>query len=313
MKKYYYSVDVGGTSIKAGIVNEDGEILFSENLKTVPAGTNYLAESIIILLEKLEKNSELEISKSSGIGIGLPGLIDSKNGILKYSGNLKLRDYPITQELSKKFSVPIKIANDADIATLAEKVYGAGKGYDNFIMITIGTGIGGGIVIGGKIITEHTNYAGEIGHIKITQKNVKCSCGSKGCWEALASTKALVQMTQEAMQKHPESKMWKTYTPDMVTGKTVFEYLGEDETADKLFEEYISFLGDGLVNLVNVLTPELIVVGGAISAQKNKLNIPLENYVNEHIFAKNAGYKINIVTAKYTGNAGILGGKCLFD
>lgn len=313
MKKYYFAVDVGGTFIKAGIVDKEGNVLFSESLKTVPGGTNYLAESIIILLEKLEKASNLKISKSAGVGIGLPGLIDSKQGILNFSGNLELRNYPLKAELEKKINVPIKIANDADVATLAEQFYGAGKGYDNFIMVTIGTGIGGGIVCGGKILSEFANYSGEIGHMKITQKRAKCTCGEVGCYEAIASTKALVSMTSEAMVKNPSSKMWTTYTQAMVTGKTVFEYLGEDETADKIFKEYIEYLGDGLVNLVNIFVPELIVVGGAISAQKTKLIAPLEKYVNEHIYAKNVGHKVKIVTAKYTGNAGIIGGKCLFD
>ena len=313
MKKYYYSVDVGGTFIKAGIVDKEGSVLFSESLKTVPSGTNYLAESIIILLEKLEKLSNLKISKAAGLGIGLPGLIDCENGVLKFSGNLKLRDYPLKAELEKKINIPIKIANDADIATLAEKCYGAGNGSDNFIMITIGTGIGGGIVCGGKILSDYINYAGEIGHIKITQKKVKCTCGASGCWEALASTKALVEMTAQAMIKNPNSLMWKSYTPDMVNGKTVFEFMDEDKTAKQVFDEYISYLGDGIVSLVNVFAVNLLVVGGAISAQKSKLIAPLEEYVNKHIFAQNAGHQVKIVTAKYTGNAGIIGGKCLFD
>ena len=313
MKKYYYSVDVGGTFIKAGIVDKDGTVICSDSLKTVPAGTNYLAESIIILLEKLEKSSGYKLDKAAGVGIGLPGLIDCTNGFLKFSGNLKLRNYPLKAELEKKIKAPIKIANDADIATLAEQFYGAGAGHDNFIMITIGTGIGGGIVCGGKILSEYVNYCGEVGHIKLTRSKVKCSCGDEGCWEALASTKALVEATSKAMVKNPESKMWKSYTPDMANGKTVFEYMDEDETAKKVFDDYICNLGDGIVSLVNIFVPEVIVVGGAISAQKSKLTAPLEEYVNKHIYAKNVDHKVKIVTAKYTGNAGIIGGKCLFD
>lgn len=313
MEKYYYSVDVGGTFIKGGIIGEDGSVLSTDSLKTVPGGTNYLAESIIILLEKLEKSSGYEISKSQGVGIGLPGLIDTVNGVLRFSGNLKLRDYPIVEELQKKISVPIKIANDADVATLAEGFYGAGKGFNNYMMVTIGTGIGGGIVVGGKLLSEFANFSGEIGHIKTTNKKVKCSCGEYGCFEALASTKALVQMTSETMKNNPSSKMWSAYTPDMANGKTVFEFLGEDKVADDLFEEYISYLGDGIVSLVNVFVPEIIIVGGAISAQKSKLTAPLEKYVNEHIYTKNVGYKVKITTAKYTGNAGLIGGRCLFN
>ncbi len=313
MKKYYYCVDVGGTSIKAGIIDNDGAVMFADNLKTVPGSINYLAESIIILLEKLEKTSKLKIKNAVGIGIGLPGLADNESGELKFSGNLKLTNYPLKQELEKKITIPIKIANDADVATLTEKQYGMGVNSQNFIMVTIGTGIGGGIVCGGKLLSEFSPFAGEIGHIKTTREGVKCTCGDQRCWEAIASAKALGEMVSKAMIEHPESAMWKTYTPDMATAKTVFDYLAEeDETAKTVFEEYIANLGDGIVSLVNIFAPDMIIIGGAISSQKSKLTAPLEEYVNSHIYARHAGFKVRIVTAKYTENAGIIGGRCLF-
>ncbi len=313
MNKYFYCIDVGGLSIKAGIVDKNGTILFSDSIKTSPAGTNYLAESIIILIEKLEKTSSMPINKSSGLAIGLPGIIDRENGVLKYSGNLKLKDYPIKSELQKKFKVPIKIENDAGVATLAEMRFGNAKKHSNFIMLTVGTGIGGGIVLNGSLITKASPFACEIGHIKITRSKTKCSCGDEKCWEALASTKALVEKTKQAMKNNPKSKMWSKYTPDTASGKTIFEFLDTDQTAKEIFDEYITNLGDGIVSLVNIFAPEKVVIGGAISAQKNKLVLPLEKYVNQHIYAKNGGYKVKLVSDKYTGNAGIIGGICLFD
>jgi glucokinase len=264
------------------------------------------------LIDLLEKESNLKIENASGLGIGLPGLVDIQNGVLGFSGNLKLKNYALKSELEKFVHIPIKIANDADVATLAEAYFGAGKNYSNFIMATIGTGIGGGIVISKKLISENAPYAGEIGHIKVTDKKVKCSCGEYGCFEAVASTKALVSMTAETMKKHKNSAMWQAYSPETVSGKTVFEFKDTDPVAKEVFDKFIKNLGDGLVSLANIFMPEAIVLGGAISNQKKALVEPLDAYVNAHIYAKNIGKKIPIISAKHTGNAGILGGRCLF-
>ena len=309
---YYFAFDVGGTFLKAGIVDESGKILFSQKLKTKPDEPNFLANSIIKLANELSKSSGLSVQNSAGIGIGLPGLIDSKNGVLRFSGNLKLQNYPLKNELQKVFSVPIKIANDADVATLAEMHFGAGQNISNFIMVTVGTGIGGDVVIGGKLITDHSDYSGEIGHIKVTEKKIKCTCGEFGCYEALASTMALVRETKNAMKKHPESKMWSAYNLENVSGKTVFEFKDIDQTAKEVFDKFIEHLASGLVSLVNIFKPDVIIIGGAISNQKSKLTVPLEEYVNSHIYAKHIGFKVKIKTATKTNDAGILGGRCLF-
>ncbi len=311
--EFYFSIDVGGTDIKGGVVTADGKILTSTKIPTDARSFKFdLATSIIALINKLETISGYKLKDSLGLGIALPGLIDNKRGILRHSGNLRLVNYPLLSKLEKVIDVPIKIENDADVATLAELHFGAGKQYSNFVMVTVGTGIGGGAVIGGKALSSFCNYSCEIGHMKVTDEKVLCTCGKTGCFEAMASARALTIMLKDALCENQESKILKDFTLSEVTAKTVFDYLGKDKVADKVFDEYITNLGNGIVNLVNIFAPEAIVLGGAISAQKNVLTKPLEKYVNKNIYAAGAGKEVKIITAKETGNAGILGAMCLF-
>ena len=310
---YYFSIDVGGTDIKGGIVSSAGEILTSAKFGTKPNAVAFdLAESIMALCDKLEKLSGYKLSDALGLGVGLPGLIDSKRGVLRHSGNLRLTNYPVKSKLEKFTKVPIKIGNDADIATLAELHFGAGKKYQNFLLISIGTGIGGGAVIGGKPISEFCNYSSEFGHMKVTDEKIVCTCGSYGCFEAVASSRALNIQIKDKLRVKQNSKMLKDYSVNEVDGKILFEYIGKDKVANEIFDEYIKKLGNGIVNLANIFSPDAIVLSGAISAQKNKLIKPLEDYVNKNIYARNAGKSIKFLVAKETGNAGILGGMCLF-
>lgn len=311
MNGFYFCVDVGGTNLKAGAVRKNGTIICRKYLGTSSElSKKSLARSIMDLLIGLAAENNLNFNDALGIGIGLPGLIDTKNGILKFSGNLKLKNYEIVEELKKLTSLEVRIANDADVGALAELKKGAGRNYDNFIMIVVGTGIGGSIVAGKKLLAS--DYSGEIGHMKFSSdKNYKCSCGEIGCYETLASTSALVRDTKQAMLDNPSSKLWEEYTPETVTGKTVFE-IQDDEIAKDVLDTFISRLGDGIVSLVNAFKPDAIILGGAISNQKRKLLDPLEAYVNKHIFARHAGFKVKIVPAEMTGDAGIVGARYLF-
>lgn len=311
MSKFYFCVDVGGTNLKAGAVKKDGTIICTKYASTsAKLSEKSLAQSIMDLINGLCVDGKLSFADALGIGIGLPGLIDTANGVLRFSGNLKLKNYPIVGELQKLTTLPIKIANDADVGALAELKKGAGKNFENFIMLVVGTGIGGAIVAGKKLLAS--DYSGEIGHMKVlSDTQIKCSCGEVGCYETLASTSALVRDTKLAMQENPSSKLWEYYTPETVTGKTVFE-MQDDETAKAVLGKFIARLGDGIVTLVNVFKPDAIIIGGAISNQKRKLLDPLETYVNNHIFARHAGFKVKIVPAEMTGDAGIVGARYLF-
>lgn len=310
---YYYCIDVGGTSIKGGIVDSENNILFSSWVKTRTFdGSISLAENIMTLVSNLEETSSLAVSKAKGLGVGVPGLI-SKNGIVCRSANLNLNQYPLKAELEKLVTIPVKVANDACVAGLAENEFGAGQNYKNYLMLTLGTGIGGEIFVNGKPLRLTRSFSSEMGHIKITDRNIRCGCGEFGCFESVASTIALEKQTRDAMQKNTSSKMWTKYNLETVCGKTVFEFKDEDKTASQVFKTYIKYLGTGIVNLINILSPEAIIIGGAISAQKDNLTIPLKDYVYSHIYARNERPLPEIINAKSSGNAGILGAKCLFN
>ena len=307
MSKYYYCIDVGGTDIKAGIVDSENNIIARSK---TPTKTYFekssLAETLFEIMKELENTTNLAVDKASGIGIGLPGLVDDNAGIIKYINSLKIKNYNIKEDMKKYTVVPVRLANDAELATLAEFKLGAGKGHNNLAMLTIGTGIGSGIIVDGKPLRSSMPFACELGPISITQDENES-------FERLASTKALVNQTREAMENNTSSKMWQTYTPETVSGRTVFEYKDIDQTAKDVFERYIRFLGTGVVTVYNIFTPEVIVIGGGVSGQKSALIKPLTEYVNSHIFTKNIGQKVKIISAKFMNDAGILGARCLFN
>ncbi len=303
MKEFYFCIDVGGTDIKGGIVGKDYSVGFKDKIKTLksPNGA-YLANSILSIIRKLENLSGLKINDALGLGIAFPGLVDSKTGVLKFIPSLGIAEYNIINALKKSISIPIKIANDAELALIAEHTLGSGKGYSNFAMLTLGTGIGSGLVVNGKPLRSLCPYSSEIGH------NL---CG-KTEFEKVASTKALIKQTATAMHNNPSSKMWQTYSPQTVTGETVFEFKDVDEAAKQVFETFVINLGTQIVNLYNIFTPEIIIIGGGISAQGEKLTKPLEEFVNKNIFLKVINQKVKIAPAKFLNSAGIVGARCLF-
>ena len=312
MNNYFYCIDVGGTTIKGGVVDENNNILFQSWVKTRTFdGSISLAENIMALVSNLEEMSGLLVKKAKGLGVGVAGII-SKEGVVCRSANLNLNQYPLKAELEKLVDIPIKIANDACIAGLAENEFGAGKNYKNFLMLTLGTGIGGEIIVNGDAFRLIRPFSSEMGHMKITDRNVRCGCGEYGCFESVASTIALERQTREAMLKNKDSKMWEKYTLESVNGRTVFEFKDVDKTAAQVFKNYIKYLGTGIVNLINILSPEAVIIGGAVSAQKEALTAPLKEYVYSHIYTRNERPLPEILTAKASGNAGILGTKCLF-
>ena len=305
MKDYYFCIDVGGTDIKGGIIGKDNTILFTEKVKTIksPDGKN-LEDCIFELISKLELSSGLSAKNALGLGIGFPGLVDGKTGVLKFIPSLNLVEYNIVKNLKNTLEIPVKIANDAELALLAEQALGAGKGYKNFALLTLGTGVGSGLVINGKTLRSILPYSCEIGH------NFNDDYTNR--LDKFVSTSALIAQTQKAMQENPKSKMWSTYSLETVSGKTVFDFKETDETAKKVFDTFIKNLGTQIVNLCNVFSPDIIIIGGGISSQGEKLTKPLEEYVNNNMFLKIIGKKLKITSAKFLNNAGFLGARCLF-
>ena len=306
MKTYFYCIDIGGTDIKAGIVDEKYNILFTDQISSKSINSKQqLKKSILAILSLLETKSQLKLQNASGLGIGFPGLVDSELGVVEYLPNLGISKYNIIKDLSKEINIPIKIANDAELALLAENKLGAGKGTSNMALITLGTGVGLGLMINGKNLRSTLPFSSEYGH------NLFGSAGES--LESIVSTRALTNKIISAMQNNPDSKIWTKYNLETASAKALFDFKDEDELAQALFNEYISNLGRAVVNIYNILSPEIILIGGGISKQGIKLTKPLEEFANNHIFLKSIGKKIKIAPAKFLNNAGLLGARCLFN
>lgn len=307
----YIGVDIGGTSVKAGIVSPEGEILCSGATKTnVDCGSLSVIGDIANLIGELLKKQNAGVTEIGGIGVGCPGAVDGENGVVLFSGNLHWENVALRDEMANYFeTLPIFVSNDANMAALGEATYGAGKEYGDSVLITVGTGIGGGIVIGDQLFEGNRAAGAEIGHMVIRVDGEPCTCGRNGCFEAYASATALIRQTRRTMQSHPESTMWKTCkTLDDVDGKTAFEYAKKGDAAAKaVVEEYIRYLGEGIVNIANVLRPEVIILGGGVSAQGENLIKPLQKYLDGHVFGKTKTARVLVIKAKLGNDAGIIG------
>ena len=310
--KYSLGIDLGGTYIKGGIVDYLGNILVSDKVPTErEKGADRVALNIASLCKALLKKVNMTVSDIVGIGMGVPGMIDSAKGEVVYSNNLGWEHFFISDEVKKQTGLPVKIANDANVAALGETKFGCGKDYNNTVMLTLGTGVGGGIIINGKLFEGNRSAGAELGHSVIVAGGEQCTCGRKGCLEAYASATALIRDTKRAMLADKNSKMWEIGTLDNVTGKTAFDYKDVDDTARKVVEGYIEKLGVGITNIANEFRPEAVILGGGVCAQGDNLIKPLQEFVNKEIFAGNKGPQVKILTATLGNNAGLLGATAL--
>jgi glucokinase len=246
-----------------------------------------------------------------GIGMGVPGMIDSKAGNVIYSNNLKWKDFRIGEKVAELTGLRVKIANDANVAALGEVKFGAAKGFDNVVMLTLGTGVGGGIVADGKLLEGNKSAGAELGHMVITQNGEQCSCGRKGCLEAYASATALIRDTKRAMTAHKDSKMWEIGDIDNVTGKTAFDYMDTDPYAKEVIDGYLAGLACGITNVANIFRPETVLLGGGVCAQGDALVKPLQKLLNQEIFAGDLGPQVPILIAELGNSAGLLGAAAL--
>ena len=313
IRKYYIGIDLGGTFIKGGIVDDTGRILVKDKVPTESEkGAGRVALNIASLCEKLLESVNMTKNDIVGIGMGVPGMIDSEKGEVVYSNNLNWEHFLIGEETEKLTGLPVKIANDANVAALGETKFGVGKAYQNTVMLTLGTGVGGGIVIDGKLFEGNRSAGAELGHAVIVAGGEQCTCGRKGCLEAYASATALIRDTKRAMQSDKNSKMWEIGSLDNVTGKTAFDYKDSDNSAKAVVENYIEKLGVGITNLVNEFRPEAVILGGGVCAQGDNLIKPLEEYVKKEIFAGDKGPKVQILVATLGNDAGLLGAAALW-
>ena len=274
-------------------------------------GEEAMMSNIVDLINSMLSSVDIVKREISGIGIGCPGLIDSKNGMVVFAGNLNLKYYPLATEVSERVGLPVKITNDANAAALGEAKFGAGKKFEDSVLVTLGTGVGGGIVIGGKLFEGGNSAGTEIGHMVIVEGGDKCTCGRSGCYERYASARALIAQTREAMSEHRESKMWETYTLETVSGKTPFDYMDTDVTAKNVVDKYIKHLACGIINIVNIFRPQVVMLGGGVSEQGERLTIPVQEYLDNEIFAGMTYAPVKVVKATLGNKAGVFGAAAL--
>lgn len=312
LRKYYLGIDLGGTFIKGGIVDGEGRILLRDKLPTESdKGAGRVVANIAALCRSLMERTDLSASELVGIGIGVPGTVDSERGEVIYANNLGWTNFLIADKISDAFGLPVKIANDASVAALGEAKFGCGKGYRHSVMITLGTGVGGGMVLDGKLFEGNHSAGGELGHMVIVAGGEPCTCGRRGCIEAYASVTALIRDTKRAMEKNPESKLWEVGSLDAVTGKTAFDYLEQDETARAVVDRYLEMIGICVVNIANLLRPEIIILGGGICAEGERLIRPIREMLDREIHGGDTGPRVKLVTAELGNDAGLLGAAAL--
>lgn len=312
-KNYYVGIDLGGTFIKGGIVHKDGTIVKDGKVPTESdLGAEKVAENIAALVKDLLVQTGIDKSEVVGIGMGAPGMIDSKTGTVIYSNNLHWKDFALGGNVEKRTGLPVKIANDANVAALGEVKFGAAKGREHVIMLTLGTGVGGGIIADGRLIEGNKSVGAELGHMIIVGDGELCSCGRRGCLEAYASATALIRDTKQAMEVHKDSKMWEIGSLENVTGKTAFDYKDTDIYAQEVVERYIRHLAYGITDFANIFRPEVVLLGGGVCAQGDELVKPLQAILDRDLFAGKLGPQVKIEIAQLGNTAGLLGAAALW-
>ncbi len=310
---YYIGIDLGGTNIAIGLVNAEGNIIKHKSIPTLKErGIDVICQDMIGLCESLMSQNNLTKKDIRAVGIGTPGTVDSEKGIIVYANNLIVDNFPITKVMNDSLDIPVYVANDADCAALGEVTSGAAKGCTNAIILTLGTGVGGGLVLNGEIYKSSFPGAGELGHHVIAYNGRQCNCGRKGCFEQYGSATALISDAQEAAKNNPDSRL-NYYTDGILSkmnAKVPFDAAQDgDIIAQGVVDQYLNYLACGIANMVNIFKPEMIIIGGGVSRQKENLTKPLTQKVTQQIYAQEMKTKIEVATL---GNdAGIIGAAML--
>ena len=317
MARYRVGIDLGGTNIVAGVVDSKYNIIARAECKTaIPRPESDVCDSMAAVVKEAVKKAKLKMDDIEYIGIGVPGAVNPETGIIETSPNLLFTNWDVRTMMTERLNKFIKIENDANAAALGEFLAGSAKGCKNAVAITLGTGVGGGIVIDGKIYSG-SNFAGaELGHMVIVKDGKECGCGRKGCWEAYASATALINMTKEAIreEKPDFSYMLNLCEGDIekVNGKTAFDaQIAGDTTGKAVIEKYISYLACGIVNVINIFQPDVLCIGGGVSRQGENLLAPVRAIVEKERITKHNDKQTKICAATLGNDAGIIGAACL--
>ncbi len=312
MKKYI-GVDIGGMSIKIGLVNEEGNLLAKTVVKTESDAESViktLGESLV----KFLRDNGLSAKDIEGVGIGCPGAITGSTGVVEYSNNLGWKNVRLVDGLKKYLDVEYKISNDANVAALGEVIFGVAKGFNDVVMFTLGTGVGGGIIIDKKLYEGNESKGAELGHAILVLGGEDCTCGRKGCIEAYCSASALIRDTKRAMLADTNSKMWEYAGNDInnVNGRTAFAMAREnDESAMKVVENYVMYLSESIMNYCNIFRPEAFVLGGGICGEGKFLIDKVVDYCEKRHYGYQGTPAVKILTATLGNDAGIIGAAAL--
>lgn len=311
-------IDVGGTNVKIALVDEKGKIIYSNSVPTyAKMGYEYTVNNIKQAIKDLMKETNTTEKDIEGIGFDFPGQVDCKTGVVKLAPNIPgWVNVPIAKMIEDEFHIPTRIDNDVRCAALGELKFGAGKGCENFICITVGTGIGSGIVINGKVVRGATNAAGEIGHIKLQMKDGPiCGCGDTGCLEAFASGPAIVALAQDYIKGGKSTKFREMAAAEggEITPYMVAKAAEEgDPVAKRIFEIVGEYIGIGLTSVINLLNPEKIIIGGGVAESGELLLEPIRCTIKERAMVV-AGSAVEIVPAQLGNSAGVIGASMLVE
>lgn len=306
---YRIGIDLGGTNIAVGVVDDAQRIVAAADAPTrAQDGADALLDDIAACVGRALERGGLSLTGCAGVGIGVPGTCDTAHGIVRYAHNIGWDGVAVTEELRRRLGLPAFLANDADCAALGEVIAGAAKGCNSALMVTLGTGVGGGFVVNGDIWSGYGGLGGEYGHMCIQMDGAACSCGQRGCWEAYASATALIRQAQEAAKAHPASAL----NAVRISGKSVYAAAAAgDETAQAVTAQYAKYVGAGLVNFINALFPEVVLLGGGVSGAGDALLSPVRDYVRSHAFVRETELLPEIRIAALGGDAGIIGAAAL--
>lgn len=308
---YRIGVDLGGTNIAVGVVDDEYKIIGRGKVKTnAPRPAEEIFDDIAKAIDLAVADAGLTMDDISTIGVGTPGSVNKESGLIEFSNNLEFDHVPAKQMLEQRTGKPCVFENDANAAALGEAYAGAGNGVKNLVAVTLGTGVGSGIILGGKVMSGINDAAGEMGHTVIVVNGEQCNCGRKGCWERYASATALISQTKAKMLECPDSKMWAECGGDIdsVNGRTAFNAMYDgDEAAKEVVDAYIYYVSVGVTNIVNTFQPDVICIGGGISNEGENLLAPLRKHVEQERYTRYSKKQTKICKAVLGNDAGIIG------
>ncbi len=310
--RFFVGIDLGGTNIVAAVVDENGKIYGRGKTKThAPRPYNEIFDDMAEVAKKAVEATGITMAEVEAVGIGAPGSINKEDGTIEYSNNLQFFDAPIVEYMERALGKKVYVENDANAAAWGEFLAGAGEG-NSMVMITLGTGVGGGIIDNGRLLTGAYGAGAELGHMVIVTDGEECTCGRRGCFEAYASATALVRQTKRAMEENPDSDMWRVVGGDInaVNGQTAF--LAKDETAKKVVDRYLGYLAEGVIDVINLLQPHVICIGGGISHEGESILEPLRRAAAERAYSRFSKRTTKITLASLKGDAGLVGAALLW-